>query len=662
MKRRGIISFVLCLYVIAAFTGTAQAQETVDLVVLLDSSQSMFQYYDEVVEFVITGIVSEYLRFGDAFHLISFAENTQIEIAQTVRTEQDIRTALARLYLLYPFGKNTDIITALRNTYQYINDLPQSNRKFLVLITDGMHAPGSSSPFASLRSDEVSAEIARTAGRFREKGWLIRIIQVPFKEASPGETATADTAHEDLSSPGAGNYLAELADSLGSSPTSFEPDRASETVSAVIKLPGFNITQDLGRQRYTFKLPVSVSNEAQEDISMEITGLIADGRTDILTDRAIIKIPAQSQHSFNLKVRVPRDWPTGTVNFNLEPRFADNLRVNPASTSVTVDLYTSAIFDFFDNTLTVLVFALLLVIAATIVIIALLIGRSIHRRADGSIVETVMDTSNPVGTNTKPVVSSSSDKPFAASVNRSASVLASAGGSKSVSTLASEKTVQPMTLASQQPSKATNIQAISGEKSTLTLFSTNTKSDKVDPQLLAGWSSSKPSARQELSERKTPLGKPASSQISHPHAIQIVKPGTIRVEFVVEGQNRAIGRRNIKTLHAGAKKTIGGASRDDFWAFLVPVAHTIAEVYFDGSSLKVIPRRTGAFPRGDQAFAVEFGEPFEFQSKKGRLLSVHFEYYTPPTERLNKLLHCIEVPGINGLIAASQSENQPSEG
>ncbi|HQO66177.1 MAG TPA: VWA domain-containing protein, partial [Spirochaetales bacterium] len=115
LKRIGI-ALILAVSLAAA---TTEAQDRVDLVVLLDSSQSMFQYYNQVVDFVLSQTVKEYMRFGDAFHLVSFSDTTQVEIAQVLRTEKDIRSAVARLYLLYPLGRNTDLVMALRNVYQY---------------------------------------------------------------------------------------------------------------------------------------------------------------------------------------------------------------------------------------------------------------------------------------------------------------------------------------------------------------------------------------------------------------------------------------------------------------------------------------------------------------------------------------------------------------
>ncbi|NLJ45351.1 MAG: VWA domain-containing protein, partial [Treponema sp.] len=93
-----LIALVVAASLATPFPASAQEQP-VDLIVLLDASQSMFPYFTEVVDFVVSRIAREYLRFGDTFHLLTFTDSVRIEIAQSVRTEQDLKSLLGRLYL-----------------------------------------------------------------------------------------------------------------------------------------------------------------------------------------------------------------------------------------------------------------------------------------------------------------------------------------------------------------------------------------------------------------------------------------------------------------------------------------------------------------------------------------------------------------------------------
>ena len=130
---------VLSLTLMTAIIAPVESQERVDLIILLDSSRSMFHYYNQVIDFVVSDTVRNYLRFGDGFHLMNFADKAQLEIAQVLRTEEDVRTVVSRLYLMYPLGRNTDLLSALKGVSQYVTGLADSSSKYIILITDGMH-------------------------------------------------------------------------------------------------------------------------------------------------------------------------------------------------------------------------------------------------------------------------------------------------------------------------------------------------------------------------------------------------------------------------------------------------------------------------------------------------------------------------------------------
>ncbi len=117
---------VLALAAALPLAAAAQATSRSDIVVLLDSSRSMLPYYSQVVDFVVTGVLRDYARSGDSFHLLSFSDNAQLEIAQPLRTQADVQSALARLYLLYPVAKSTDLVGALRYLLQYLAKLPEA--------------------------------------------------------------------------------------------------------------------------------------------------------------------------------------------------------------------------------------------------------------------------------------------------------------------------------------------------------------------------------------------------------------------------------------------------------------------------------------------------------------------------------------------------------
>ncbi|HPM71848.1 MAG TPA: VWA domain-containing protein, partial [Spirochaetales bacterium] len=401
LKRIGI-ALILAVSLAAA---TTEAQDRVDLVVLLDSSQSMFQYYNQVVDFVLSQTVKEYMRFGDAFHLVSFSDTTQVEIAQVLRTEKDIRSAVARLYLLYPLGRNTDLVMALRNVYQYVADLPEGSAKHILLITDGMHSPAAGTQFAGLGPDEVRAELERTAGRVRERGWTLRIVRVPFgsgasAEASAqgqgsvaGGTGTAGYGEAGSNAPGAGDYLADLAAAAGTAVSSFDPANASATVEDTIDLPRISFPAGLGATDYALSIPVEIGNGSSRELRVELTRLLLDDGTDILREKAFATVPAGGSARVVLKALLPESMAEGRLELSLEPRFADGLRVSPAKSVVAMELRRSPLAAFFRNSAMVVLFFVLLAVACAAILLVFLYSRRIHRKAEEPVVDALIDAS-----------------------------------------------------------------------------------------------------------------------------------------------------------------------------------------------------------------------------------------------------------------------------
>ena len=195
-KKRFAAIAALYLIITASATFGAGAQvstqnsasgntDATDVVVLLDVSQSALPYFQDVTDYVVSSVVEDYLRFGDTFHLLSFGETAQSEIAQRMSSETDVKSVLGKLYLLYPLARYSDLVGALNYLYQYLADLPESRRKVVVVITDGVHNPPPSSPTFGMASAKVQVEIEAAATRIRANGWPVNIIKLPFPK--PGE-------------------------------------------------------------------------------------------------------------------------------------------------------------------------------------------------------------------------------------------------------------------------------------------------------------------------------------------------------------------------------------------------------------------------------------------------------------------------------------------
>ena len=93
-------------------------------------------------------------------------------------------------------------------------------------------------------------------------------------------------------------------------------------------------------------------------------------------------------------------------------------------------------------------------------------------------------------------------------------------------------------------------------------------------------------------------------------------------------------------------RTVGGKS-SDFLVFLLPVPRRIADIHFDGQNITIVPVKPAFFPDYNGPIEADFGEYIRIVNSRGKELFICFERYTPPLEKLNRLLHCIEVPGIS---------------
>lgn len=663
----------------------AAAQDRVDLIVLLDSSQSMIPYYNEVVDYVVSGTLREYMRFGDAFHLISFADSTQIELAQVLKTEEDVKAVLARLWLLYPLGKNTDLVGALRNAYQYVSDLPESGRKYIILITDGMHSPSAGSGNASMTPAEVKAELESTAGKIRERGWVMRIVRVPFDGSDGG--ASGELAGE---SPGAGNYLDSVASALGVGMTDFDPENGTAALGRTIALPRIEFDADIGRRDYAFSLPFRLSNQSAETLSVELDAiLLPDGR-DILRKKLLATLAPNATASFGVKVLLPDDLAAGIQTLSVEPRFADGLRVNPARSDIRIDLRKAPVAAFFRNTVKAGLFLALLALALLALFMAVRYVRSVHRRSERPIVDAVIDSQSaaqaasnaykPDSRNAAALLGASAQPrrdagallaESRAGTSRDAAALLAGAGAKAEAR--QDLRSQPGKPDSRDArallaSRARDSQA----RDPRVLLGTNAGSGdaaaaKADgaksASLLAAWTSARSrtsGAGNVAAIRPGVAASAARRRHGSDFRPALKKPGAARFELIVADQNTNIGSRNVKTIHAGGRRSVGGRS-SDFLIFLLPVPARVADLHYDGENLTLVPAIDGFFPDYDGPVLDCLGQDIRLVTARGRELTLRFERYVPPLDTINKLLHCIDSPGIQSLAGPDESAGEHTD-
>ncbi|PKL25381.1 MAG: hypothetical protein CVV47_04810 [Spirochaetae bacterium HGW-Spirochaetae-3] len=647
-KRIGIVA-ILALAMLAP----AAAQDRVDLVVLLDSSQSMFPYYNQVVDYVLSETVREYMRFGDAFHLLAFSDSTQVEIAQVLRTEQDLKSVVARLYLLYPLGRNTDLVTAIKNVYRYVADLPEGSAKHIILITDGMHSPAAGTQYADLDAAGVRAEIDRSASRIRERGWTMRIVRVPFDgsassiaaQGSAGGTVAgavddgSGRSGEALSSsPGSGDYLSDVAAAVGAEVTTFDPANAASTVENSIDLPRVAFPADLGVSDYAFTIPMDVENRSSRPLSLELTRLLLGDGTDILRSKEIAEIQPGKSSRLNLKVMLPESLPEGKASLSLEPRFADGLRVSPARTSVSLTIKRAPMAAFFRNSARVALFLVILAIACAAALIIAVYVRRAHRKAEEPIVDALLDSAAP-----------SQDRDAARSLQEAASRAQHVSPYATVSGTASATgRDRAALLAAAAGADSHHVAATERPESRIAdSVAAQGARESRSVALLASWKA--PTSRRSL-PKASDIGTARASDAAPGRApvhyeSRVARAGSARLILRVADQNQNIGKRNIRAMHAGGRASIGGGS-SDFLVFLLPVPRALAWLYYDGVDATLVPSRPEFFPDYDGAITGCIGKEIRMVTARGKELIMRFDRYEAPIDRINKILHCIESPGL----------------
>ncbi|OHD82711.1 MAG: hypothetical protein A3J97_16620 [Spirochaetes bacterium RIFOXYC1_FULL_54_7] len=691
MKTRGQSAISVLVFALLTTVMPVVAQERVDLVILLDSSRSMFRYYNQVIDFVVSDTVREYLRFGDGFHLMNFADTTQLEVAQVLRTEEDVRKVLSRLYLMYPLGRNTDMISALKGVSQYVSGLASSSSKYIILITDGMHSPAPDSMHASYSAAEVRVEMERIASRIRDRGWIMRIVQVPFngtgrsdfsavesippkgtpqagdavsgvpQSSDPTSRSSAQTTlpptgsdeYEVLSDvPGTGDYIADIASVLGTSVSTFDPENASSTLSDMVDILQLSFPEDIRTRSLKLKVRIGIENPGERRIPFELEAIRLPDGNNILSSRAIADLGPGKSIQMEIDIRLPGTVQEGTTVLILEPRLANDVRVSPATSTITVQLKIPAFATFFRNSASILVFLVILIAALAILILLTRYIRAVHRRAEEPVLQAFMGSSE---SNDEEYRNREPKQAYSRSTAAQAPGLTIASRNNAYTQTPSiTSTTSPNATTSTSRATApgaTGSGAIVAGSTTAGYArnidsSSSLRPDEDRTRLLDQWSQGDRNRytlplKATIENRQSKGSDVVADYVFTP---RVLKPGTLRVELRVRNQNPFIGSRNIKTLHSGGHRTIGGKS-SDFLVFLLPIPKRIADIHYDGQNITIVPVRSAFFPDYPGPISACMGEEIRIVNYRGKELFLRFERYTPPLEKLNMLLHCIEVPG-----------------
>jgi hypothetical protein len=189
--------FLIMLMLGIVFLVPAQSGGPIDLVVLLDTSASMSDFFRTTSDYLIGPFLREFLRIGDTFHLISFSSSPKVEISRRVEGVGDVETIIGRILLMYPLDPSSDLSGALSFAGNYLSSIPSERRKKIVLISDG---DGNSAAVQSLIT-EASSRLTRQNTEFQYIRVPITgtppssgrppVTAQPSRDQRPGETGSA---------------------------------------------------------------------------------------------------------------------------------------------------------------------------------------------------------------------------------------------------------------------------------------------------------------------------------------------------------------------------------------------------------------------------------------------------------------------------------------
>lgn len=407
MSKRIIL--ILLLAAICAFPISAKP---IDVVVMLDTSESVLPIYEDLVNYIVKNVLTNHVRFGDTFHLINFDSNPELIYSGQLQNSDDLEKVVAALFLLNPLGKHTDLILALKYLNQYVSSLSDSGNSEVIILTDGIHDPPPGSPFMNIyEMDEKTGEkinlLENELKSITRNGWNVSLVRLPETVNTENEAGTADSASAGNSSSSGSSSSGgtELADSDAtgtdysdnaipgnsdnnifsftdkSSSKIYQTDfvnRDSETDNnTATGSPRIVYPATTGKIKYHFSLPVEIENFYSKPILLKLDRVLFQG-IDILTEKKSIKIDEKQKKKIAVDLQLPYSVEPGNLDLDIKLDFSDSNRAYPENAVIHAILKKS-VSDFFkDLNMLIKIIFLLIIAAALIVFFIIFFSSFVH--------------------------------------------------------------------------------------------------------------------------------------------------------------------------------------------------------------------------------------------------------------------------------------------
>ncbi len=634
----------LVLAVLFSFFALHSQERKADVVVLLDISGTMLPHYSDINDRVLEQLCSDFVRIGDTFHLISFAEKPSTEISQKISQQSDIQKIVSRFSLLYPLGAFSDFLNGLLYSQQYIASLDVYSQKVLVIISDGIFNPSKNSPYFTLSSLEVENSIQNSIQTMISQGVYVYYIKAPFPELADGSETYTEYATK----------LQGMSSVITTDLHAASHNDGESFIGNVLQQPLISCPQDLGKKHYSFSLPLTITNTSNSQILLQLDKVLINNQ-NVLDSTLFINIKPDSSSLLSVPITLPQSYEPGQNLLQAQFIFADNVRTNPQQLQWSLFLLEGNAFfaRFSSSTLRILIIPLAIILCLIVFFVILALSKKlsnakIYREDEQPTAENQLH--NNLGTLESAKVSSSklTLPAMADSIVQQTSAKTSNSGTaykKSASLSIDSSKISSMDV--RLGAKQTSIPPSEIQKNSAQELTTYKQDQTLSLSQAGSYASSNKLLMPTLPKATDTLRLPSMKSFgfntsiapaSANDKIPTAKAGTIILELYVEGQTRQIGTRNIHALSAGSRKSIGGGL-SIFSIFFVKVPSSIAEIRYDGKTCTLALLKPEYFPEAESSIIENcLDVPIKVRSEHGYLTTIMFTEYQSQTEKLNNLL------------------------
>jgi hypothetical protein len=329
-----------------------------DLIILLDTSESLFDSYQDLKTVFFEEAITNHLQYGDSFYFVSFQESPSPEISKKINSNADVQAISRRFNQLPPLGDYTDIVSALDFIEIYANDLSPNVPKTIIIITDGRHQPPATSPH-QLTGQDLEVRIGDKLDDLTDRGYEVRVLLINPPLAENGDDTSTAAFTENNASDIVTSITSTDLENLNSE------NNTENWTNEVLGDPVVTWPKERLELHLRDQFPLKVKNLASESVNFKIISMTWNGQ-EILEEEIKVSVRGQDSRSFNLQIQFPQDTALGENTGRFRFQVEGNVRPSPLSAQVDILLKDG-------TSLWVSDFSIILFILAIAVIILLII-------------------------------------------------------------------------------------------------------------------------------------------------------------------------------------------------------------------------------------------------------------------------------------------------